>query len=268
MMPRHSLRSIPLAAALIVLAGAPRGAADPPKVQRLRVQQVGDTTYFHLLLAQPADLAVPQLGNDNLLALDRGVPTPDPSRLPRLVPQSDRATAVYYRIPADALPGRTAPFTKATAGGAVTVMRRVAGPAARGRPRRRCAGVCRQGDRQRSGRVPVAVSEAAGREGGVEGTQDAAHRRGTARAAAGLGRGADRAGFRVGPDGGGTGARQLRARPGTRSHATTWKDYGRLRRPYIRAARRAHAGVRLLQPGPRLHGPQIQGRRSGRCVAP
>jgi hypothetical protein len=69
---------------ILGLAGlAGHAWADPPKVTQLRVQKVGDTTYFHV-------------------RLESGSPDHDFAFLPRLVPQDDRIQAVYAALsPAD-----------------------------------------------------------------------------------------------------------------------------------------------------------------------
>jgi hypothetical protein len=54
-------------------------AVDPPKLRELRVQRVGQTTYFHVGFERPAGMAQP---------------APEPARL---VPQDDKAHAVYAR---------------------------------------------------------------------------------------------------------------------------------------------------------------------------
>jgi hypothetical protein len=69
-------------------------AAGPPSVRELRTQKIGDTTYFHVAFAAPPNLAVFQPRD-----LTFGAPggRADLGRQPRLVPQDDRARAVYPR---------------------------------------------------------------------------------------------------------------------------------------------------------------------------
>src|SRR4051794_11019825 len=75
---------------VLVLAGLSTGAlrgADDPRVQELRTQRVGDTTYFHVRFATPADMETVAVGPDtNAL-----------TRQPRLVPADGKARAVYHR---------------------------------------------------------------------------------------------------------------------------------------------------------------------------
>jgi hypothetical protein len=70
------------------------GLADPPKVERLRVQKVGPMTYFHLVLESPADMCL--RGEDGRFS---GGNEWDLSRLPRLVPQDGKTNATYLREP-------------------------------------------------------------------------------------------------------------------------------------------------------------------------
>jgi hypothetical protein len=116
MTSRHSPGIVLLAAGLVVpLVCAGRLGADPPKVQQLRIQKVGDTTYFHVRLENPADLAP---WNDNMLDgrfRFMGGTQLDPLLTPRLAPQSDAAKAVYRSWRAEELqrqfdfPGRPTP---------------------------------------------------------------------------------------------------------------------------------------------------------------
>jgi hypothetical protein len=78
----------------IALFATPLLAAEPPRVLELRTQKVDGTTYFQVRLERPADLRLP--------TFDTGRPFSDSdrrsfARLPRLVPQDDKARAVYYR---------------------------------------------------------------------------------------------------------------------------------------------------------------------------
>jgi hypothetical protein len=75
------------------LSLSPLQAAEPG-VLELRTQKVDGTTYFQVRLERPADLRLP--------TFDTGRPFSDSdrrnfARLPRLVPQNDKARAVYYR---------------------------------------------------------------------------------------------------------------------------------------------------------------------------
>ena len=93
----NSLSAKPKAALVVLLAGflsAGSVRGEPPAIQLLRLQQVGDTTYFRVRLAVPDDMQVPEI-----------LPGPygewERRRLalsPRLVPQDDKASAVYQRL--------------------------------------------------------------------------------------------------------------------------------------------------------------------------
>ncbi len=97
-MPRHSPRAILLVAVFAFpVVGVSRLGADPPKVQQLRIQKVGDTTYFHVRLQNPADLATAAPEIDNIPLLGRDVLRSDPLLMPRLIPHGD-AKAVYLRV--------------------------------------------------------------------------------------------------------------------------------------------------------------------------
>src|SRR5579859_3252622 len=75
--PRARLLVLTLPA-FLGLMHAPLGAAPPPAVRELRVQKVGDITYFHVQLATPQRM------------------TPDGEA--RLVPQDGQATHVCRRM--------------------------------------------------------------------------------------------------------------------------------------------------------------------------
>jgi hypothetical protein len=95
--------SAPLLVLLSVLSPSGPAAADPPVVRELRVQTVGDVTYFQVRLTAPGDMDAPGLSaagawvEGGLRAL---------SRFPRLVPQDRHTRAVYTRLATPAsLPG-------------------------------------------------------------------------------------------------------------------------------------------------------------------
>jgi hypothetical protein len=100
-----------LLVATIVVASSDCGhlSADPPKVLQLRSQKVGDTTYFHIRLQNPPDLAPPNTAEDSDLFLGRNPPRFDPLLMPRLVPQDSSAKAVYLRLSMDDLERRLGP---------------------------------------------------------------------------------------------------------------------------------------------------------------
>jgi hypothetical protein len=80
-------------AALLLLVGdANAYAADAPRVRELRVQHVGDKTYFQVRLEEPSDLTTIQAPGWNPTR------TADFARGPRLVPQDDATHAVYRRV--------------------------------------------------------------------------------------------------------------------------------------------------------------------------
>src|SRR5260370_14815834 len=93
----HSAGAKPQAVIVVLLglflfAGSVRGEA--PKIQLLRLQQVGDSTYFHVRFDVPDDLQKQEI-----------LPGPygewDRRRLaltPRLVPQDQKTAAVYQRL--------------------------------------------------------------------------------------------------------------------------------------------------------------------------
>ncbi len=89
--PCSLVRGWAVLAALVLALGTARGA-DAPQVLQLRVQQVGDETFFHVKLAPPKDCRLPTFLGDFPPA------TPGTrwqlSRLPKLLPQDDKSTAV------------------------------------------------------------------------------------------------------------------------------------------------------------------------------
>jgi hypothetical protein len=103
------LRPVPVRASVLVLGllgtlwPGGRTAADAPAVRELRIQKRGETVYFHVRLAAPADLEAPGLSAAGVWAEGRlrGL-----SGFPQLVPQDRQTRAVYPRLalPA-ALPG-------------------------------------------------------------------------------------------------------------------------------------------------------------------
>jgi hypothetical protein len=108
-LPRIAL----LAAALALPLVAPsRGGADPPKVVALRVQEVGDTTYFHVRFESPSDLAGPARDLDLGALLGRTPARLDPLLMARLVPQAGGAKTVYLRLRQDDLERQFGPLMK------------------------------------------------------------------------------------------------------------------------------------------------------------
>ncbi len=92
--PRPRLAVLALPALLGLGASAlPLPAAAPPPVRLLRMQQVGDVTYFHVRFDPPAGLQTAADGGE-----------------PRLVPQDDRTRNVYLRAGSrQAVPGGSRP---------------------------------------------------------------------------------------------------------------------------------------------------------------
>src|SRR5215469_4777783 len=79
--PRSPLLVLALPAFLVLgSSAAPLRAADAPAVRALRMQQVGDITYFHVQFAMPKQM------------------TPMPGQAARLVPQDGQASHVCQRI--------------------------------------------------------------------------------------------------------------------------------------------------------------------------
>jgi hypothetical protein len=98
MQRNHSGSAKPKAAILVLLViflSTPSVCGDePPPIRLLRVQQVGETTYFHVRFAVPDDMEVPAIRPGPYGEWER-------RRLaltPRLVPQDDKASAVYQRL--------------------------------------------------------------------------------------------------------------------------------------------------------------------------
>jgi hypothetical protein len=82
-------------AALLAILGSGSLSAAEPKVRGLRSQRVGDTTYFHVSLEAPPEMRVPQV----TAAVGWSMPARrDLARLPRLVPQDGKTSAVYHRL--------------------------------------------------------------------------------------------------------------------------------------------------------------------------
>jgi hypothetical protein len=80
--------------AVLLFAAGPLSAGDPPRVRELRVQQVGDTTYFHVRFDTPPKLrpsAVEQVSASDLQRWRL-------AQLPQLVPQDGHARAIYPRV--------------------------------------------------------------------------------------------------------------------------------------------------------------------------
>jgi hypothetical protein len=83
-------------ALLTALAAAP-GRAEEAPVRELRVQRVGDRTYFHVTLRPPEDLAAASLGRPPWPAPDEALRR-QLTALPRLIPQDDRTAEVYLDL--------------------------------------------------------------------------------------------------------------------------------------------------------------------------
>ncbi len=88
-----------LAILALVLSAVPLAAAEPPQLQGLRVQTLGDTTYFTAKLPNLPDYHAPSYGATRGWWTEQGRAM---ARTPRLVPQDDKAYAVYY-LPAQHL---------------------------------------------------------------------------------------------------------------------------------------------------------------------
>jgi hypothetical protein len=89
-----SLYSGVLAGVALTVASPALRAADSPRLQELKRQRVGDTTYFYLRLDPPADLHAPHIEPGPYSEAQRR----QLARLPRLVPQDHTAEAVYARL--------------------------------------------------------------------------------------------------------------------------------------------------------------------------
>lgn len=79
---------------VLLLAAGPLFTGDVPRVRELRVQQVGDTTYFHVRFDAPPKLrlsAVEQVAASDLQRWRV-------AQLPQLVPQDGHTRAVYPRV--------------------------------------------------------------------------------------------------------------------------------------------------------------------------
>jgi hypothetical protein len=94
-MSPHDHLHRPLTVAALLLASAPLAAAEAPRVRELRTQQVGGITYFHVRLDAPPQMQGPALGTLNVWS-DGDLR--NLARLPRLIPQDQRARAVYLRL--------------------------------------------------------------------------------------------------------------------------------------------------------------------------
>src|SRR4029079_8465870 len=86
---------LPLAAIGTSLSASGLWAADAPAVRELRIQRVGETTYFQVRFRVPADMQDVPVGTDPKHL----------ARQPRLVPQDGKAQAVYHRFNLSSTPG-------------------------------------------------------------------------------------------------------------------------------------------------------------------
>ncbi|HEX5272890.1 MAG TPA: hypothetical protein VFW33_20475, partial [Gemmataceae bacterium] len=95
-------RHLTLPAVLLAVAAGAARAADAPPVTALKVQKVGDVTYFRVSFEPPEGLdlsdAAAREGSPGQVRM--------PGRLPRLVPQDGGAAAVYLDM---TLPARGGP---------------------------------------------------------------------------------------------------------------------------------------------------------------
>src|SRR5437016_14345982 len=83
-----------LALLLLALPLLPRAqAAPPPKVDELRIQKVGDVTYFHVRFETPRHL----LDEPDAQGRARNWDLTDPQFAPRLVPEGEKVRHVYQR---------------------------------------------------------------------------------------------------------------------------------------------------------------------------
>jgi hypothetical protein len=78
-------------------------APPSPRVRALRIQRVGDTTYFHVRFEVPADMEGEMEGPNAQTFIRR----------PRLVPQDGKTHAVYHRFDTPAIPVRDQPLPQA-----------------------------------------------------------------------------------------------------------------------------------------------------------
>jgi hypothetical protein len=91
-------RSLPLSlCAMALMAGAVH--AQTPRVTELRTQVVGETTYFHVRFEPPADLDVPPIYAGPYKEWQRR----QLAKLPQLVPQDAKTSAVNLRVPLTSL---------------------------------------------------------------------------------------------------------------------------------------------------------------------
>jgi hypothetical protein len=89
MTPSRLAVSCTLAVAWMMgLAGSGPRAAETPRVRQFRTQRVGDTTFFQVIFKPPADMENIAISPESETLM----------RQPRLVPQDERAFAVYHRL--------------------------------------------------------------------------------------------------------------------------------------------------------------------------
>jgi hypothetical protein len=91
---RFRLRFLPLAALLVFIWPSALVADGTPRLRELRTQGVGGTVYFHVRFAAPADLRLAKVQQLPASEMQRR----QLARLPQLVPQDGKATAVYPRV--------------------------------------------------------------------------------------------------------------------------------------------------------------------------
>lgn len=104
---RFAWRGTAWAALLVGVWAGSLSAVEPPRLQELRTQRVGETTYFHVRFETPKDMRAPPITAAIAWseAAQRSL-----ARLPQLVPQDGRTAAVYslWEIPEDLTNARPA----------------------------------------------------------------------------------------------------------------------------------------------------------------
>src|SRR3954468_19494947 len=87
----RSILSLALLGVVLIGTGGAGARAADVKIKHLRIQRVGDDTYFRLQLSRPVDLAMPQMGAQPMPALRWQL-----ARLPRLIPQDDTTASPSF----------------------------------------------------------------------------------------------------------------------------------------------------------------------------
>lgn len=88
-----------LSAVALFLFAAPLAAGEAPQFESLRVQKIGDATYFAVKASNLQDYFAPSYGSTRGWWTEQGRAM---ARTPRLAPQDDKTSSVYY-LPAQSL---------------------------------------------------------------------------------------------------------------------------------------------------------------------